>query len=195
MAWPGFVAQRQASSCNHEPLRRGALQAHDAPNWGQGAAPKRLDLPQHQVCVSIPAHCSNHDRSTGEEQQYPRNDIIHICPSRRSAGHSRRARVANHLGATRSGAGSAAEPSGAVYGLLSPLLVVHAVALQKPLPRFATWTSGQALAHPDDLRCVPSAASRRRHVARIERCRGGIRRQRDQLIQDWPKPFCAFISC
>jgi hypothetical protein len=29
------------------------------------------------------------DRCIGEEQQYPRNDIIHICPSRRSEGHSR----------------------------------------------------------------------------------------------------------
>jgi hypothetical protein len=52
------------------------------------------------------------------------------------------AMLANHLGTGRSGAGSAAEPSGAAYGLLSPLLVVHAVALQKPLPRFTTWTSG-----------------------------------------------------
>jgi hypothetical protein len=65
-----------------------------------------------------PAHRSNHDRSIGEEQQYPRNDIIHNSYL--------------SLGTGRSGAGSAAEPSGGAYGLVSPLLVVHAVALQKP---------------------------------------------------------------
>jgi hypothetical protein len=140
-----------------------------------------------------PAHCSNHDRSVVRKSSILATISFMFVPHVDPQATAAKLALANHLGTCQSGAGSAAEPSGAAYGLLSPLLVVHAVALQKPLPRFTTWTSGQALAHPDDLRCVPSAASRRRHVARIEHCRGGIRRQRDQLIQDWPKPFCAFI--
>jgi hypothetical protein len=40
--------------------------------------------------------------------------------------------------------------------------------LIKPFPRSTTRTCGQALAHSDDLRFVPSAASRRWNVALIE---------------------------
>lgn len=68
-------------------------------------------------------------------------------------------------------------------------------AIQRSLPGFAPWTFGEALTHPDDLRCVPSATSRRRDVARIERRRDRVRGQRGQLIQDWPKPLCAIIFC
>jgi hypothetical protein len=73
--------------------------------------------------------------------------------------------------------------------------VSRTASLQRSLPGLAPRTFREALAHPDDLRCVPSAASRRRDLSRIERCCDRICRQRGQLIQDWPKPFCAIIFC
>jgi hypothetical protein len=45
--------------------------------------------------------------------------------------------------------------------------ISRTLVLQKPLPRFAPRTIGQTLTHPDHLRCVPSTASRGRHIARI----------------------------
>jgi len=50
-----------------------------------------------------------------------------------------------------------------------------AIALQKPLPRSTTRTSGKKLAHSDDLRFVPSAASRRWDAALIEDYHGPAR--------------------
>jgi hypothetical protein len=73
--------------------------------------------------------------------------------------------------------------------------VSRTATLQRSLPGFAPRTFGEALAHPDDLRCVPPAASRRWDVSRIERCRDRICRQLGQPIQDWPKPFCAIFFC
>jgi hypothetical protein len=67
-------------------------------------------------------------------------------------------------------------------------LPFDAIALQKPLPRSATRTSGQKLAHSDDLRFVPSAASRRWDAALIEDYHGRSRGQRGQLFQERPKP-------
>jgi hypothetical protein len=59
------------------------------------------------------------------------------------------------------------------------------------LPRFAWRTSSQALAHPDNLNCVPSAASRRGNIALIESCRGCNRGERREFIQDRPEPLGA----
>ena len=60
--------------------------------------PRQRDLPQNQVCVSKPARCSNHDRSIGEEQQYPRNDNIHICPPVDPQATAVMRALASHLG-------------------------------------------------------------------------------------------------
>jgi hypothetical protein len=77
---------------------RAALPSNSGRRCQPAFVPRRLDLPQNQVCISKPARCPNHDRSIGEEQQYLGNDIIHICPFRRSAGHSRQCRVGEPLG-------------------------------------------------------------------------------------------------
>jgi hypothetical protein len=80
--------------------------------------------------------------------------------------------------------------------------IIQAVALHHTLPRFASRTSSQALARPDNLNCVPSAASRRGNIALIESCRGCNRGERCEFIRSAgtarrgpspPAKFC--VSC
>jgi len=47
------------------------------------------------------------------------------------------------------------------------------------------------LSHSDDLRFVPSAASRRWNIALIECCRGCSRGQRGELVEERSEPLCA----
>jgi hypothetical protein len=77
------------------------------------------------------------------------------------------------------------------FYISEPRRNIGAIAFQKPFPRFAVRTGGQALAHSDDLHCVPSAASRRRNIALVERCGGRSRGQRGEFTQDRPKSFGA----
>src|SRR5450755_315347 len=71
---------------------------------------------------------------------------------------------------------------------------LHQASVSTPtsfLARQSRRTSSQALAHPDNLNCVPSAASRRGNIALIESCRGCNRGERCEFIQDRPEPLGA----